>query len=200
MSAMTQAVNELATSLNNVAPGEVANIADLEKALSAAWDDLAGPGVGGMDCWKLFGRMENVVWQPPLLSFVIERHGGTVNGSTRAELQHWNVNLDTMTAEITKTGHRQLEPMAKRVNVEPIKEEIVKKILAGQNDPRLTWRGKAVHVVISRVFPNQAGAKRTVEGRRRRLREAIKKELMGHGWCCEDRNVFRKPVAQDGSS
>jgi hypothetical protein len=193
-------MKELASLLNKTEPGEVANTTKLEKALSAAWDDLAGAGDGGMDCWKLLGRMEKVIWQPPFLSFVIERHGGTVSGSTRAELQHWAVNLDTMTAEITKTGHRQLYPMKKRVKVEPIKDEIVKKILAGEDDPRLKWRGKAVHVVLSRVFPNEAGAKRTIEGGRKRLREGVKMELIGHGWCCEGRNVFRKPVVQDGSS
>jgi hypothetical protein len=33
---------------------------------------------------KLLGRMEEVVWEPPILSFTVERHGGTVQGSSRA--------------------------------------------------------------------------------------------------------------------
>ena len=53
-------MNTLIQLLNYTEPGEIANTADLEKALSAAWDDLAGSGDGGMDCWKLFGRMEKV--------------------------------------------------------------------------------------------------------------------------------------------
>jgi hypothetical protein len=188
-------MKELTSLLNEMEPGPVGNTTDLEKALALAWDDLSGLGDGGMDCWKLFDRMEKVVWQPPILSFVIERHGGTVCGSSRAERQHWNVNLDTMTAEITKTGHRQLEPMAKGVDVEPMKEEIVKKILAGEEDQRLRWIDSGVvQVVLSRIFLDGSAYKRTIEGRRRRLREAVKKELIGHGWCCENRNVFRKPV------
>ena len=101
-----------------------------------------------------------------------------------------------MTAEITKTGHRQLEPMAKRVNIEPIKEEVVKKILAGEDDPRLTWRGKAVHVVLSRVFPKESGAKRTIDGRRKRLPEAIREGIDA------SRMVLRRPkrVSEAGCS
>ena len=46
------------------------------------------------------GRMEKVEWQPPYLTFSIERHGATVKGSTRAELQNWQVD----------TSHRSLNP------------------------------------------------------------------------------------------
>lgn len=39
---------------------------------------------GGMLSNKLLRRMEDVLWALPILSFRIERHGGTDCGSTRA--------------------------------------------------------------------------------------------------------------------
>lgn len=58
-----------------------------------------------MEAHKLLSRMEQIVWEPPVLTFVIARHGGMVLGSTRAELQHWAVDLNKMTAEITKVSN-----------------------------------------------------------------------------------------------
>jgi hypothetical protein len=89
-----------------------------------------------------------------------------------------------MTAHLAKSGRRQLTPMAKGVDVEPIKDEIVQKILGGEEDQRLKWiEPGVVQVVLSQVFPAGSGPKQTVEGRRKRLRDALKEELMGHGWC-----------------
>jgi hypothetical protein len=53
-------------------------------------------------------RAEDVAWTPPFLTFTLERHGGTVNGSSRAELHHWEVNIETGVATIVKVGRRQL--------------------------------------------------------------------------------------------
>jgi hypothetical protein len=44
------------------------------------WADLEGASDEAMEPWKL-GRMENPEWLPPVLTFVVERHGGTVLGS-----------------------------------------------------------------------------------------------------------------------
>ena len=95
--------------------------------------------MAGMAGHKLIGRMEHVEWNPPVLTFVIERHGGTVLGSTRAELQRWTVDLDRKTATCERAGHRQLSPMAKRVDVGSIADEVANKIVGGESDDRLTW-------------------------------------------------------------
>jgi hypothetical protein len=183
-------VNEVKDLLDSLAPGKLADTAVLERLLAAGWDDFTGSD-GGMEGYKLLGRMEKVHWQPPILSFDIERHGGTVCGSTRAELQHWEVNVETMTAEIKNTGRRQLEPMAQGVDVNAIKAEIVRKILAGEEDPRLRWiEPGVVHVVLSRIFPDRSGYKRTVEGRRERLRDGLRAALGLHRWVHQGRNVF----------
>ena len=72
-----------------------------------------------MEPYKL-NRMEKAEWQPPILSFVVERHGGTALGSTRADLQHWTVNVETKEANCHIAGHRQLEPMQPRMDVKPL--------------------------------------------------------------------------------
>jgi hypothetical protein len=73
-----------------------------------------------MKAEKLYGRMESVLWEPPLLTFVIERHGSTIRGSTRAELQHWTVDVNQGTATLALGGHRQLYPAQPRLNIQPL--------------------------------------------------------------------------------
>ena len=66
---------------------------EIEAHLAPVWDALAGDD-GGMTSRKLHGRMEVVLWNPPRLTFYIERHGATVLGSSRAEVQEWTVDLE----------------------------------------------------------------------------------------------------------
>jgi hypothetical protein len=37
--------------------------------------------------------MEDVTWEPPVLRFAVERHGRTVAGSTRADLQNMGMDI-----------------------------------------------------------------------------------------------------------
>ena len=173
-------------------PGPIPEDTKLNKALATCWDDFRGSYEGGMKDDKLLGRMENVQWQSPVLTFTIERHGGTVNGSTRAELQHWELNLDYQTASIVKEGHRQLEPMAPRVSVKAIAEEIAGLILSGSEDERiLRLDDGSVKVRASRVFADGSGFKQTVAGRRKRLVECVRDQLVEHGWVSVTGNAFR---------
>lgn len=173
-------------------PGPIPDDTKLDKALAACWDGFRGSGEGGMKDDKLVGRMESVHWHSPILSFVIERHGGTVNGSTRAELQHWEVNLDDQTACIVKEGHRQLQTMAPRVSVKAVAEEIATLIVSGRDDERiLRLDDGSVKVRASRVFPDGSGYKRTVEGRRKRLLECVRDRLVERGWIAVAGNAFR---------
>ncbi len=48
---------------------------DIEALLGDCWDRLAGSRQGGMRDHKLVGRTEDMNWQPPILTFSIERHG-----------------------------------------------------------------------------------------------------------------------------
>jgi len=173
-------------------PGPIPEDTKLDKALAACWDRLKGNAEGGMESYKLVGRMENVQWQSPILKFSIERHGGTTKGSTRAELQHWEVNLDEQTASIVKEGHRQLQTMAPRVSVEAIAKEIAGLILSGRDDDRILRLGNgSMKVRASKVFADGSGFKRTVEGRRKRLVECVRDRLVERGWIAVAGNAFR---------
>jgi hypothetical protein len=183
-------MRELTGYLKNLGHGPVEHTDRLERLLAKVWGDLGGDQAG-MTGDKLIGRMEQAEWTPPKLSFSIERHGGTVLGSTRAELQRWTIDLDSQTATCERTGHRQSSPMAKRVDVEPIAEEIAEKIVNGQPDDRLRWLGDgSVRVQMGKIFPDRSGFRPTVQGRRRRLRDALIERLNPMGWVHLGRNTF----------
>lgn len=86
---MTDQLRDLLATLS---PGPIPNLGDLERSLAACWHEFKGDD-GGMEGYKLLHRMENVAWHPPILSFTIERHGGTVLRSSRATLQEWWLDL-----------------------------------------------------------------------------------------------------------
>lgn len=182
-------MDELAAYLENLDRGSVEETTHLERLLAEIWDDLGGND--DMAGHKLIGRMEHVEWHPPVLTFVIERHGGTVLGSTRADIQRWTVDLDQQTATCEPSGHRQLSSMARRVDVDPIADEVAVKIGTGEADDRFRWLGDGrVRVEMGRIFPEGSGYKQTVQGRRRRFREALIDRLSTMGWTHLGRNTF----------
>src|SRR5262249_2876793 len=87
--------------------------------LANCWDELEGRGGPGRrpGSWD---RAEAFWWNPPVLSFTIERHGATVLGSSRAELHQWSVDLRQRTARCERRRYRQLRPTAPRFDVKPI--------------------------------------------------------------------------------
>ncbi|HJN09525.1 MAG TPA: hypothetical protein QF564_12605 [Pirellulaceae bacterium] len=180
--------------LTHTPPGNISDPSDLDRLLAEHWHEFNGSNDGGMQSYKLRGRMEDVMWNPPILRFAIERHGGTMCGSTRAELQHWEVDLDAGTAETTKTGHRQLEPMAPRISIKGMAEEIAQSILndAGHRSYYRDKHDGNIVVVASLLFPTGSGFKRTVEGRRMRLCKYIEAILADHGWQKVRWNRFSK--------
>ena len=190
MNAITELKDHLAAS----GSGPITDSTEVQHLLAASWHLLDGSNDGGMEAHKLHGRMEDVTWNPPVLKFVVERHGGTTLGSTRAELQHWEVNLDTGTAEITKTGHRQLEPMVPRISIKGMAEEIAQAVLKGDDDKRFFIDSHNGDLVVnaSAIFRTGSGFKRTVEGRRMRLCNYIGDILSEHGWQKVGWDKFRK--------
>jgi len=177
--------------LSNLDSGVVIDVHKVEEMLAKCWRELSGGTEGGMDGYKLLKRMENVNWQPPRLSFKIVRHGGTVLGSSRGEIQAWTVDIESGEAICDGTvGHRQLRPMNKPLKVEPIAKEITAAILNGQEDPRLRWKNKAeVRVLIGEIIPADA-PKQTVVARRKRFWKALEEQLAQSGW----KRLSKKPV------
>jgi hypothetical protein len=140
------------------------------------------------------GRMEDVRWEPPVLSFRIERHGAMGVGATRAELQNWRVDLDRKTAKCERSrSYRQALPRADGVRIEPIARKLAESISAGRSDPRLQWQGDGtVRILLVKVFAYDSGYMQTVTGRRRRLRETLGTLLAENGWQEVRRDVYSR--------
>jgi hypothetical protein len=151
----------------------------LVDVLAGAWDRLDRDD-RRMAAFKL-NRVEEPHWGGSVLTFAVERHGGTVLGSTRAEVQQWEVDPRAATARVVRSTHRQLHSMAARLDVRPLAEEVAALILAGANDDRLKWSADraTVKVQIGRIIPADSAARQTVTGRRRRFRAALDDELAG---------------------
>lgn len=170
--------------LNCQPPGPLANEEQLESLLVTAWGELGSSADGGMQSYKLRGRMENVAWNPPILSFRIERHGGTVNGSVYAEMQQWHVDCEKGIANYDRSNsrNRQIAPKSRPLKVAPIAKEIADIIRRGVADERVKWISSSeVKVLISEVVPD-GGAQQTISGRRKRFYTALQHELAEAGW------------------
>jgi len=193
---MMAKLQQLLDHLGAIPAGKIADGDELDSLLADCWGELDGASAEGMKPDKLLGRMEDISWDPPELSFTIERHGGTSRGSSRAEMQHWNVNIQARSATCSTDGHRQLGPMQAGLNVKPLAEEIVGLILERQIDRRLKWNADgSVRVVIGNIISPGSAVKQTVAGRRRRFREETERLLKHHGWRKVRANVYAPPLS-----
>jgi hypothetical protein len=149
--------------------------------LAAAWPELDGSEQEAMAPHKL-ERLEDPVWKPPVLTFTVERHGGTVLGSSRADLQRWRVDLDARRADCQTRGFRQLRARGPAIALEPIAAELAAAVANREDDPRLQWSAdrSVVRVLSSKALP--AAPKQTTEGRLKRLRPMVEEALAGVGW------------------
>ena len=154
----------------------------LHEALVRAWPFLRGSDDEGTTADKLW-RAEAPAWDGKHLTFTLERHGATVNGSSRAELHKWSVDPVSSTATIVSRSRRQLSKMSSRVDVRPIADELTKAILAGAMDARLKWTkaGEEVRILVGAI-DELGGVPETAAGRRRRFRAAVVERLRASGW------------------
>lgn len=182
--------------LMDQSPGSDLDREQIEFLLAQAWPSLRGSHAGGMQPHKIHRRTEDLAWNPPQLTFKIERHGGTVNGSTRAEMQHWCVDVAAHTAEIVSTRRRQLHAMAKRVNVKGPAADIAEAILKNQESASLKrYPDGRVKVLISALIPQGLDFKQTVVGRRKRFRAALDALIQPHGWSEVSTNTYQRSNA-----
>ncbi len=156
---------------------------EIETALYGVWHLLDTGQVGGMRPGKLLGRLERIEWQPPILTFVVERHGATVMGSVYAELQNWQVNVVECTATLGEGKKRLVGARQPPLKVEPLVMKIVELIAMCQEDDRLKWaKGKQrVQIQIGKIIPDDA-AQQTLQGRRRRFSKLLEETLAEMGW------------------
>lgn len=175
--------NPLHDLLATLSPGKIAKD-DIPKVLTtliACWSSIQGGEVEKTIDFKI-GRAEDLAWNPPVLAFVMERHGGTVNGSSRADLHFWEVDTIKLQARIVRQSYRQLTPRARTMNVAAKAQEVTDLIIHGKEDPRITWldQGRQVQINIGTVIPETS--QQTTQGRRKRFRAALESLLTAEDW------------------
>ncbi|MHC1768181.1 MAG: hypothetical protein AB9869_28570 [Verrucomicrobiia bacterium] len=172
--------------------GMISDRERLAKLLSVCWDQFDGANGGGMQAYKLHQRMERIEWKPPFLSFCIERHGGMTFGSSRAELQIWELNLEDKTASHGSAGYRQIYPRSPALDVQPMADATAGEIVERKRSSNLKWSpdGKTVRVLMGQLIPAKSAVKQTLAARRKRLRLAIEANLAKSGWRKLRANTF----------
>lgn len=154
----------------------------MEHALASAWAELESGVVGGMEGRKIIGRTEELRRDGPVLTFEIERHGAKALGSIYAEVQSWEVDLETMVTSLVGTRGRQLRRASPPWDAEEVARDIVAKLIRRRKDPRLRYHADGrLEVFISEVTPPFA-SKQTEVGRRSRFAEAMRSRLEPLGW------------------
>lgn len=184
------AIRKLNSFLSGVAAGEIpASIkGDLFELVVAGWQEFSGSNDTSMCAWKILrdeGPKE-ITWNPPYLSFVIERHGGTVLGSTLAERQLWTLDLERETAEHLQIGYRQLLPNAPRLNVKAVADDVCRAVQKGPistlaSTGVLVWKSDdELTVFHGRIIGG--GYQQTISGRRKRFRAELQTRMNLIGW------------------
>jgi hypothetical protein len=201
MSPAEQAIGNLRATLDRIAIGPVSSDQEdlVRRSLAEAWEHLPGSDEESTDAYKLH-RAENLQWQPPILSFVLERHGGTVVGSSRAALHNWEADLNLRQARIVRLGRRQLTSQDERLNVKPLAEEVAKAIIKHRSKRWLNWKeANQVQIDIGELIP--ATNAQTTAGRRKRFHDALTTRLAVEGWApSTNRWLFTKCVTGAASS
>ena len=175
--------------LAEIGPGKIPNgtIPALISELGKIWNELPGATEESMEARKL-ERGFDWTWHPPVLSFLIERHGGTVLGSGRGPIQKWSLDLDTGTATWHPAGYRQLSPMNPRFDHKAAAQRIADALTAGPNSsPGLEgvrWKGPdTVTITLNKFFPTDV-PQQTATGRSKKLRASLV-ELVQSEWQVE---------------
>ena len=177
MGSKMNTIRELAEFLGNIPPGPLKNETEAQvlEMLSECWAEFDGSADSKMAYWKVErdDGPEDLEWVPPVLRFVIVRHGSAVLGSTRGEKQQWSLNLEKKRAIHGTIGYVRLRPTAPRLDVKPIAAKIYEAVRKGRNSDSdlisngvLAWNDD--HIIIWHGKLIRAdGYKMTVAGRRR---------------------------------
>jgi hypothetical protein len=198
-------VDALIQVLEHVPEGELTGDARhrVIRLLAECWQDFRGANETAMEAWKL-GRAEELRWKSPFVSFTIERHGATVLGSSRAELQTWKLNLETRNAQCARKTFRQLRPASPRLDVKLIATrvcEIIREGSASNSDlvenGVVVWKSDdEVWIYHGKLIPG-TGYSQTVAGRRKRFRDELTSMMKSLGWKLREIRramIFTKPA------
>lgn len=186
-------LEKLAAQLQDLSAGPVSGSAkmDITRLLSDCWNEFGGAADSRMAYWKIIRDEgpQRMMWSPPRLSFTIERHGGIVQGSTRAEKQEWVLDIEKKTARQEIIGFRQVYPRARVLNVNAIADDVCKAVLGGPgvesplaSQGVLFWTADSEIVLKhAKLIPND-GFQQTIAGRRKRFRTDLESKMDALGW------------------
>lgn len=177
--------------------GEVpeTDVETLEDLLMQYWNRFSGSDSEGMEGCKLVGRMEEVYCKFPILTFDIERYGGSVSGSKKTEIHTWLLDIEIKQATCQKRRYRQVEVRNNPLDVVLIAEELTKLILNHQEDPRLKWKKDgSVRIKIGDVISIDCHANLT--GRRYHFKKKVDEILLPLGWQKLSFNHYAPPAAK----
>jgi len=162
---------QLQKAFQSIKDGPVEDL-DIEVLLAKAWNSIHGSTETKLHSDKLY-RTEHLEKRDGMLYFDIERHGGTVNGSTRGVVYTWEVDVVHGEASIVRERNRQIYKADKRLDVRPIAQELAQRILEKQDHQYLRWNAEKTSctILVGAVIPMTN--KQTTSGRRERLRAAI---------------------------
>jgi hypothetical protein len=153
---------------------------DVARHLMACWHCLECGSDGGIKAEELAGRIEGLAWTPPLISFQIELHGATVQGSTRSMVQSWQVDVDRGTASISGSAQRQLYQMEQRLDIRWVAAELAAAICQRRPDSRISWRDGAATVITASTVVT--ANRQTTAARRKRLTKELQRLMAERGW------------------
>lgn len=189
----------LSAALSGLQPGPVDG-SDRHRILAAladAWPHLPGSGEGKMTADKL-DRAEQMSWEPSVLSFRIERHGGTVAGSVYAELVDWKVDTKAWVAVAAEGPRRLVRARQKALDIEPMVIAILDAIDEGASSPLVHREASVVIVKLAGMF--KGDVKKTRESRNQRLKKAMFELARERGWAAsQSRMIFRLERQSDGA-
>jgi hypothetical protein len=161
--------------------------------LARSWAEFSGSTNTSMASWKVTREdgPNDLEWNPPVLTFKVVRHGGTVLGSRRGEKQQWSVNVEKRTATPTTVGHVQLYERDRPFRTEEMAVIADKVCQAVQDDPNtasdfskgvIEWEGNDRVTIFHGKLVPAAAYQQTTIGRRRRFRAILAQKMNAIGW------------------
>jgi hypothetical protein len=170
--------------LADMTPGKLAD--DTKTAVCSmlmdCWEELDGSEMEKTHSYKL-SRIEEISWAPPILSFLLERHGAACMGSSRNTLHYWEVDLNAGTATVVHKSYRQPKGyLDQSMNTMANAKEVADLIQSGKTSDVIEWRdgGRLAVVKVSLLIP--ATNKQTTAARRKRFTDQLETIMKQHGW------------------
>jgi hypothetical protein len=196
-------MQDLINYLQSLPPGkiDVQDEQNILPLLAECWDEIPGSNATNMHVSKLH-RIYDLEWNPPVLTFYIERHASFCKGGSRAEIIVWSIDIEKKEAFCGQNGYRQMEPRQPPLNIKPIAKEIFNLIIKQKKDERLKWdKDGCVRLDIDKIIPSKDQYKATINPRRKRFRAELESLLSSKNWYRVRANKYSpNPVIETDSN